>query len=123
MCQHDLTGHISVQRLVFAHEHPVCLSMISGTNFESEWGQLFPRRLTMIIRFGLSLRLGEQCLLAFKNRELKEGGGSEETPVVEEQGAKEDESFRGTERVREPEKLIVIITCVDTHSSSRAVSR
>ena len=59
MCQHDLTGHISVQRLVFAHEHPVCLSMISGTNFESEWGQLFPIRLTMIIRFGISLTFGE----------------------------------------------------------------
>ena len=77
----------------------------------------------LIMQKWLSLRLGEQCLLAFKNRELKEGGGSEDTAVVEEQGAKEDESFRGTERVREPEKLIVIITCVDTHSSSRAVSR
>src|SRR5260370_21459855 len=41
--------------------------MISGTNFESEWGQLFPIRLTMIIRFGGHLTMKKRNQLAFAN--------------------------------------------------------
>ena len=48
-------------------ERRVCLSMISGTNFESEWGQLFPIRLTMISRFGGHLTMKKGNQLAFAN--------------------------------------------------------
>ncbi len=45
----------------------LCLSMISGTNFESEWGQLLPVGLTMIIRFGGHLTTKKGNHLTFAN--------------------------------------------------------
>src|SRR6266566_9163124 len=63
---HEKLMEAFLQRKEMVRSRQVCLSMISGTNFESEWGQLFPVRLTMIIRFGghLTRKKGNQLACA-----------------------------------------------------------